>query len=94
MKKFVGEKKVTKNLRLIETFGHTSGSIFALVETDEGFVACIGDAAIVKEDHLEFKEPMVVTKNISGETAVESLKKVASYNPLLVIPGHDTAFRP
>jgi hypothetical protein len=57
-------------------------------------VACIGDAAIVKEDYLEFREPMVVTKNISGTTAVDSLKKVAAYKPVLVIPGHDTAFRP
>jgi hypothetical protein len=64
------------------------------VETGEGLVACIGDAAIVKEDYLEFREPMVVTKNISGATAVESLKKVAAYKPVLVIPGHDTAFKP
>ncbi len=94
VKTFKGEKKVTKNIRLIETVGHTPGSISALVETDEGLVACIGDAAIVKEDYLEFREPSVVTKNISGATAVESLKKVAAYKPVLVIPGHDTAFRP
>ena len=64
------------------------------METGEGLVACIGDAAIVKEDYLEFREPMVVTKNISGAIAIESLKKVAAYKPILVIPGHDTAFRP
>jgi glyoxylase-like metal-dependent hydrolase (beta-lactamase superfamily II) len=93
VQKFTGEKKLTKNIRIIETAGHTPGSISALVETPEGLVACIGDAAIVKEDYLEFREPSVVTKNINGATAVESLKKIASYKPVLVIPGHDTAFR-
>jgi glyoxylase-like metal-dependent hydrolase (beta-lactamase superfamily II) len=92
--KFKGEKKLTNNTRLIETFGHTPGSVSLLVETCEGLVACIGDAAIVKEDYLEFREPSVVTKNISGVIAVESLKKIAAYKPVLVIPGHDTAFRP
>ncbi len=94
VQKFRGEKKLTKNVRLIETFGHTPGSISALVETSEGLVACIGDAAIVKEDYLEFRTPSVVTKNISGATAVDSLKKIATYNPILVICGHDAPFRP
>ncbi len=94
VQKFRGEKKLTKNVRLIETFGHTPGSISALVETSEGLVACIGDAAIVKEDYLEFRTPSVVTKNISGATAVDSLKKIATYKPFLVICGHDAPFRP
>lgn len=94
VEKFKGDKQVTRNVRLIETVGHTPGSVSVLVDTDEGLVACIGDAAIVKEDYLEFRVPSVVTKNISGATAVESLKKVAAYQPVLVIPGHDTAFKP
>jgi len=89
-----GEKKLTKNIRLIETFGHTPGSISTLVDTAGGLVACIGDAAIVKEDYLEFRMPSVVTKNISGINAVDSLKKISGYKPMLVIPGHPTAFRP
>ena len=51
---FSGEKKISSNIRLIETEGHTPGSISALVDTDDGLVACIGDAAIVKEDYIEF----------------------------------------
>ncbi len=94
VQKFRGEKQLTKNIRLIETVGHTPGSISAMVDTDEGLVACIGDAAIVKEDYLEFREPQVVTKNISGATAIESLKKIATYKPVLVIPGHDAPFKP
>jgi hypothetical protein len=57
-------------------------------------VAYIGNAAVVKEDYFEFREPMVVTKNISSATAVESLKRISGNKPVLVIPGHNTPFRP
>jgi len=62
-----GEKKLSENVRVIETLGHTPGSISVLAETGEGLVACIGDAAIVREDLLEFRVPSVVTKNIAPE---------------------------
>ena len=89
-----GEKKLSENLRVIETLGHTPGSISVLAETDEGLVACIGDAAIVREDLLEFRVPSVVTKNIAPEVSVNSLKRIAALNPFMVIPGHDAPFDP
>jgi glyoxylase-like metal-dependent hydrolase (beta-lactamase superfamily II) len=89
-----GEKKLSENLRVIETLGHTPGSISVLAETEEGLVACIGDAAIVREDLLEFRVPSVVTKNISPEVSVNSLKRIAALNPIMVIPGHDAPFDP
>jgi glyoxylase-like metal-dependent hydrolase (beta-lactamase superfamily II) len=89
-----GDHKVTKNVRIIETVGHTPGSITTLVETDEGLVALVGDAVIVKEDLLELRPPSVVTKNIEAEVAVNSLKKIRSLNPVLVVPGHDAPFSP
>jgi len=89
-----GPKRLTRNLRIIETFGHTPGSISVLADTEDGLVACIGDAAVVKEDYLEFRPPMVVTKNIDSAVSVESLKRVAALKPALVIPGHDAPFRP
>jgi hypothetical protein len=49
---------------------------------------------VVKEDYLEFRPPMVVTKNIDSAVSVESLKRVAALKPVLVIPGHDAPFRP
>ena len=94
LKAFTGEKKITKNIRLIETLGHTPGSISALVETKEGLVALVGDAVIVKEDYLEMRPPTVVTKNIAAEQSVESMKKVRLLNPKLIIPGHDAPFSP
>ena len=84
----------TKNVKIIETLGHTPGSITALVETGEGLLALIGDAAIVKEDLLELRAPSVVTKNIQAEVAVNSLRKIRGLNPVLVIPGHDAPFSP
>jgi len=89
-----GTKQLTKNVKVIETQGHTPGSITVLAETDEGLVACVGDAVIVKEDLLELKAPQVVTKNTSAEVAIESLKRIAALNPVLVIPGHDAPFKP
>lgn len=89
-----GEKKLSENLRVIETLGHTPGSISVLAETREGLVACIGDAAIVREDLLEFRVPSVVTKNISPEVSVNSLKRIAALDPFMVIPGHDAPFDP
>jgi glyoxylase-like metal-dependent hydrolase (beta-lactamase superfamily II) len=89
-----GEKKLSENVRVIETLGHTPGSISVLAETEEGLVACIGDAAIVREDLLEFRVPSVVTKNIAPEVSVNSLKRIAALNPIMVIPGHDAPFDP
>jgi glyoxylase-like metal-dependent hydrolase (beta-lactamase superfamily II) len=88
------EKKLSENVRVIETLGHTPGSISVLAETGEGLVACIGDAAIVREDLLELRMPSVVTKNIAPEVSVNSLKRIAALNPVMVIPGHDTPFDP
>ena len=89
-----GEKKLSENVRVIETLGHTPGSISVLAETGEGLVACIGDAAIVREDLLEFRVPSVVTKNIAPEVSVNSLKRITALEPFMVIPGHDAPFDP
>ena len=89
-----GPYQVTKNIKLIETAGHTPGSISALVDTEDGLVALIGDAAIVKEDLLELRAPSVVTKNIEAAVAIDSLRKIRDLNPVLVVPGHDAPFSP
>jgi len=89
-----GPKQLTKNVRVIETTGHAPGSISVIAETDKGPIACIGDAAIVKEDLLLLRPPSVVTKNIAPEVSVNSLKRIAALKPILVIPGHDAPFTP
>jgi glyoxylase-like metal-dependent hydrolase (beta-lactamase superfamily II) len=87
-----GDKQVTENVKMIETVGHTPGSITALVDTNDGVVALVGDAVIVKEDLLELKPPTVVTLNTEADIAVESLRRIKELNPALVIPGHDAPF--
>ena len=89
-----GERKLSDNVRVIETLGHTPGSISLLAETKDGLVTCIGDAAIIREDLLEFRVPSVVTKNIAPEVSINSLKRIAELNPYMVIPGHDAPFDP
>ena len=89
-----GDKKLTQNVKVIETMGHTPGSISVIAETDDGTVACIGDAAIVKEDLLQLRAPSVVTKNIAPEVSIASLKRIADLDPVRVIPGHDAPFSP
>lgn len=94
LKPIRGSEKITENVSVIETPGHTPGSISVIVKTIKGKIACVGDAAIVKEDYIQLRPPSVVTKNIAPEVSVASLKKVASYKPILVIPGHDAPFMP
>ena len=89
-----GPRKLTENVSIIETPGHTPGSITVIAETVEGLVACVGDAVIVKEDLLELRPPSVVTKNINAKDAVDSLRRIATVQPALVIPGHDAPFTP
>jgi glyoxylase-like metal-dependent hydrolase (beta-lactamase superfamily II) len=89
-----GDKELTENVRVIETTGHTPGSMSVIAETADGTVACIGDAAIVKEDLLQLRAPSVVTKNIAPEVSIASLKRIADLGPILVIPGHDAPFSP
>ncbi len=93
VKAISGEEQVSENVKVIETVGHTPGSISALVDTEEGMIALVGDAVIVKEDLLELKPPTVVTMNVESDVAVESLRKIKALNPDLVIPGHDAPFK-
>lgn len=94
VQKVKGSMQLTESVKIIETTGHTPGSITVLAETEKGVVACVGDAVIVKEDLLELRSPQVVTQNTSPETAIKSLRKITSYDPILVIPGHDAPFKP
>ena len=89
-----GDKELTGNVKVIETPGHTPGSISVVAETPEGRVICAGDAIIVKEDLLELRPPSVVSINYDPEMAVESLRRIRDLDPSLVIPGHDAPFNP
>jgi glyoxylase-like metal-dependent hydrolase (beta-lactamase superfamily II) len=89
-----GDKVLTEGVKVIETAGHTPGSISVVAETPEGRVICAGDAVILKEDLLEMRPPSVVSVNYDPARAVESLKRIRELDPALVIPGHDAPFKP
>lgn len=89
-----GDRRISDNVRVIETTGHTPGSITTLVDTDDGLVAVVGDAVIVKEDLLGLQAPSVVTMNVTEGDAITSLRKIRELNAVEVIPGHDAPFSP
>jgi len=84
--------QLTENVKVVETPGHTPGSISVIAETEEGRVAIVGDAVIVKEDLLEMRPPSVVSMNFDPEASVRSLEVIRGLRPSLVIPGHDAPF--
>jgi len=84
------ETAIAKDVRIIETPGHTPGSISVVVDTPRGPVAIVGDSiSRVKEDFLNrkpaFWEP-------DKETIIKSWKKIRQLKPRLIIPGHDAPF--
>jgi glyoxylase-like metal-dependent hydrolase (beta-lactamase superfamily II) len=84
--KFSGIYQLTKDIKLIETPGHTPGSISVIVETSLGTIAIIGDLAIHRQDYLEKRIPMYVRDK---EAIIRSHESITSLNPVVVIPGHD-----
>lgn len=94
IEKMKSSKKITNNIEIVETLGHTPGSITALVKTQTGLEAIMGDAVIIKEDYMELKAPSVVVSNTDVFQAIDSMKKIAKKSPSVVIPGHDAPFSP
>lgn len=86
------ETTIAKDAKIIETPGHTPGSISVVVDTPEGPVAIVGDSiSRVKEDFLSRKPPFWEPDK---ETIVKSWEKIAQLMPRLIIPGHDAPFSP
>jgi len=80
---------VTSEVKVIETFGHTAGSISVLVNTQEGKVIIAGDAVALKEDFTEGKAPMF---SENPEEARRSIKEIRKIEPSKIFPGHDEPF--
>lgn len=91
-----GDMQITRDVRVIETPGHTPGSMSVIVNTSEGPAAIIGDVAIFARDFIEQKIPMFVRDK---EALIRSQKRIAQLDPSVVVPGHDlpvwgSRFRP
>jgi glyoxylase-like metal-dependent hydrolase (beta-lactamase superfamily II) len=81
-----GTFQLTEDVRLIETPGHTPGSMSVIVDTSLGTVAIIGDLAIRRQDYIEKRTPIFVRDR---QAIMESHEKITKLNPVAVIPGHD-----
>ena len=84
---------LAEEVTLIETPGHTPGSISLLVNTPKGLVAIIGDVAMTKSEYITRKLSRWYTQE-QKEMINRSLDKIVQFKPDLVIPGHDAPFAP
>jgi len=77
--------KLTNEVTVIETPGHTPGSVSYMIELNGEKFIFVGDAAFEKDGRL------YVNKRFSLDylLAEESLKKIESLKPIKVLPGHD-----
>jgi len=86
LQKVKGDVRITRDVRIIETPGHTPGSVSVIVNTSEGPVAVIGDVAISARDYVEQKLPIFVRDR---DALISSQRRIAQLEPSVVIPGHD-----
>lgn len=85
-----GDFKVSENIRIMETPGHTAGSISVVVwvpETKKTYVIA-GDALPIKDNYLKWVPPAI---NFNPMVALASMKKIVDIADF-VIPGHDDIF--
>jgi glyoxylase-like metal-dependent hydrolase (beta-lactamase superfamily II) len=86
LNKFSGSFDLTEDVKLLETPGHTPGSISVIVETSQGTVAIIGDLAIRRQDYMEQRLPHYVRDR---EAVIRGFERIRGLKPSVVIPGHD-----
>lgn len=82
------EMEVAEGVKILETPGHTPGSLSVIAETDKGIVAVLGDTAMLRCDYLENKLSHWYTAE-QKEQITKNLERIASLKPYMVIPGHD-----
>lgn len=82
-----GDYELNKNIKIIETPGHTYGSISILVSAQRKFVIA-GDALPLKDNYLNWVPPGI---NIGIGIALKSMKRIVELADV-VVPGHDKMF--
>jgi N-acyl homoserine lactone hydrolase len=73
---------------IIETPGHTRGSISVLVRSDADYIVC-GDALPTKTNYETMSPPAI---NMDRRLAVSSMERIIHMADI-VVPGHDAPFR-
>jgi glyoxylase-like metal-dependent hydrolase (beta-lactamase superfamily II) len=87
-----GEYKINKNIKLIETPGHTPGSISIVVDnpSENKTYVISGDALPIKDNYTQWVPPGI---NYNPKIALASMKKIVDIADV-IIPGHDDSFEP
>jgi glyoxylase-like metal-dependent hydrolase (beta-lactamase superfamily II) len=85
-----GEYKVSENIKIIETPGHTPGSISVVVfEPEEKKTYVIsGDALPIRDNYIQWVPPGI---NFNPKIALASMTKIVNIADK-IIPGHDDLF--
>ena len=85
-----GDYTISENINIIETPGHTPGSISVVVydsQEKKTYVIC-GDALPIKDNYIKWVPPGI---NFNPNIALASMKKIVNIADK-VIPGHDEMF--
>jgi glyoxylase-like metal-dependent hydrolase (beta-lactamase superfamily II) len=80
-----GEKRFSKNVKIISTPGHTAECISVLVETDKGVVAIAGDLFVRKQ----VEKAIFLDDEKVYQRSRKKIIKLADY----IIPGHAGIFK-
>jgi len=83
--------EIARRVYVLPTPGHTCGSLSVLVDTGDERVAIVGDTAMTKEEYAARQLSHWYTAEQKKQIN-ESLDRVTSWNPTIVVPGHDAEF--
>jgi glyoxylase-like metal-dependent hydrolase (beta-lactamase superfamily II) len=85
-----GDYQLSENIKIIETPGHTYGSVSVVVKVSEKskIYVVAGDALPIKDNYLKWVPPGI---NFNPKIALASMRKIVDLADF-IIPGHDDMF--
>jgi glyoxylase-like metal-dependent hydrolase (beta-lactamase superfamily II) len=83
------ETQLAPDIRVIETPGHSRGSISVVAELEEGPWVMAGDALPTRDNFLAWVPPGI---HYDPEVALDSMARIVDI-AWMIVPGHDVPFR-
>lgn len=83
------DQRIMTGVTVVETPGHTRGSITVLADTAEGVVGMVGDAIPTRDNYIKWVPPGI---NYDPERALRSMERIRERADI-VVPGHDAVFK-